>query len=215
MTPEFAQAVDAIFLYVLDLLERIERNESPQVSEERIRIRGHIDQAEARLGKRKDWELAKYALVVWTDDVLINAPWDGRKWWEENVLEVEVFNTRESFTVFYTKAEEAAQLSKKEALEVFYVCVVLGFQGLYRDPSTATMAEQLGLPDNLESWARNTAMAIRLGQGRPPITEITRPGQGAPPLEGKFNLVGMTLASVVLAALTVIIGWTLLVPGAS
>jgi type VI secretion system protein ImpK len=201
MTPEFALAVDPVFLHVLELLERIERNETPSAKEERSRVRAQIDRAEAMLGRKADWELAKYALVAWIDDLLIEAPWDGRQWWEENALEVELFNSRDAFSKFYIQAEEAQKLTKKDALEVFYVCVVLGFRGLYRDPTSE--AELLGLPATLEEWARKTAMAINLGLGRPPITVNSRPGEGAPPLEGRFNLVGMSIVAVILTAVTI------------
>jgi type VI secretion system protein ImpK len=200
MTPEFALAVDPIFLHVLELLERIERNETPSAKDERSRVRSQIDRAEAMLGRKPDWELAKYALVSWIDDLLIEAPWDGRQWWEENALEVELFNSRDAFSKFYVQAEEAQKLTKKDALEVYYVCVVLGFRGLYRDSNAE--AELLGLPASLEEWARKTAMAINLGLGRPPITVNSRPGEGAPPLEGRFNLVGMSIVAVILTAVT-------------
>ena len=210
MTPEFAKAADPVFLYVLELLDRIERNEPLVVADERMRVRAAIDRAEAMLGRRDDWELAKYGLVAWIDDLLINAPWDGRLWWKENALEFEIFNTADAYTMFYSKADDAAKMVRKDALEVFYVCVVLGFRGLYRDAEGAGLAEQLGMPPDLDSWARKTSMAIQLGQGRPPIAEAPRPGEGAPPLEGKFNLVAMSLALVSLSAITVILGCLML-----
>lgn len=209
MTPQFAQAVDRIFLAVLGLLDRISRNEPLVPSEERVRIRAALDHAESLLGQSPEWQLSRYALVTWVDEVLIEAPWEGRQWWEENALEVEIFNTRDAFTAFYLKAVEAATLPQKNALEVFYVCVVLGFRGLYRDSSAVVMADQLRLPPDLAAWTKQTALAIRLGQGRPPITEAPHPGDGAPPLEGKFALVGSTLLCVVLAAVTAILGWVL------
>jgi type VI secretion system protein ImpK len=209
MTPETAKVVDSIFLYVLALLDRIERGAAPVVSDERTKIRSRIDSAEATLGQREDWQLAKYALVAWIDEVLIDAPWDGNQWWNENALEFEYFQTHDRHDRFYSQAEEAAKLPKKDALEVFYVCVVLGFRGLYRTASGASLAEQLGMPPDLESWARKTAMAIQLGQGRPPIVAGARRGTGAPPLEGKFQFVGMTLAAVCLAAITVILAGVL------
>ena len=209
MTPQFAQAVDRIFLAVLGLLDRIGRNEPLVPSEERIRIRATLDHAESVLGQSPEWQLSRYALVTWIDDVLIEAPWEGRQWWEENAMEVEIFNSRDAFTAFYTKAVEAATLTQKNALEVFYVCVVLGFRGLYRDSSAVVMADQLRLPPDLAAWTKQTALAIRLGQGRPPITEAPHPGDGAPPLEGKFALVGATLLCVILAAVTAILGWVL------
>jgi len=212
MTPKFAQAIDRIYLHVLGLLERMERNEPIDASEQRAHIRSWLDRAEAMLGQTTDWQLAKYALVAWIDDVLIEAPWEGRKWWEENALEVEYFNTRDAYTAFYAKATDASMLTHKDALEVFYICVVLGFRGMYRDPSVAVMAEQLRLPADLGTWAKQVSTAIRLRQGRPPITEAGSPGEGAVPLEGKFQLVGSTLIGVILAAfLTLVLGWILFI----
>ncbi len=208
MTPEFASAVDPVFAHVLELLERLGHGENPPATEERARIRGWIDQAEARLGQREDWKLAKYALVAWIDDLLIDAPWEGRGWWRENALEVEVFNTRLRNEDFYTKAKLASALTAKDALEVFYLCVVLGFRGLYRDPAAAaTLAPPRGLPADLEAWARQTSAAVVSGLGRPAISDATRPGEGAPPLEGLMSLVSSALTGVVLAAFALILVW--------
>jgi hypothetical protein len=38
------------------------------------------------------------------------------------------------------------------------------------------------LPPDLESWARQTALSIRLGQGRPELAKPTRELGGAEPL---------------------------------
>ncbi|MGE0755678.1 MAG: DotU family type IV/VI secretion system protein [Pirellulaceae bacterium] len=209
MTPNFAAAIDPIFLHVLGLLERIGNNDSPSPTEERTVINNWLRNAEAHLGQKQDWELAKYALVAWIDDVLIEAPWQGRLWWKENALEVEVFNSRDRATLFYAKSQEAGRMTRRDALEVFYVCVVLGFRGLYRDAASAFLADQLGLPPNLEAWASQTAKSIQLGQGRPPITESPRPGEGAPPLEGRYRLIGTALLGIVLAAIAGLVGLVL------
>ncbi len=221
MTPRFSKAVDPIFLDVLELLERIGRDEQPVPREERLRIRGWIDQAEGQLGHGQDWQLAKYALVAWIDDVLIDAPWEGRSWWKENALEVEIFNTRLRHEQFYLKAKEASSLAQKDALEVYYVCVVLGFRGLYRDPvAAAALVESFQLPPDLETWARQTSLAIQLGQGRPPISDSSRPVAGAPPLEGPFMALWSGFLGVILTALIVIFVWLFMVssgvsPGAA
>lgn len=206
MTPSFSAAADPVFLHVLGLLERISNSQPTTPSEERVAINNALRDAEAQVGQKHDWELAKYALVAWIDDVLIEAPWEGRKWWKENALEVELFNTRERATMFYTKATEAATLTRRDALEVFYVCVVLGFRGLYRDQASAFLADQLGLPPDLEAWAKQAARSIQLAVGRPSITEAPRQtDEGAPPLEGKYRLVGAALMGVVLTAVAALI----------
>jgi len=209
MTPEFAEAIDPIIQHVVELLDQIEANESPDSGEERVRIRGRLDRAEAKFGQQQDWLLAKYALVAWIDELLIEAPRSGREWWENNALEFDIFNTRDRYIEFYNKAKEASTLRDKSALEVFYVCVVLGFRGLYRDPSSAIMAEQ-DMPPTLEAWAKNTSVSIHLGQGVSAIAEAPRPGIGAPPLEGKFLFLGTLLGAVVLAAINAVLLYTIL-----
>ncbi len=209
MTPNFAAAVDPIFLHVLGLLERIGQSDAPNPTDERAVINNWIRHAEAQLGQKQDWELAKYALVAWIDDVLIEAPWAGKAWWKENALEVEVFNTRDRATLFYARSQEAGKMTRRDALEVFYVCVVLGFRGLYRDNAAAFLADQLGLPPNLDAWASQTSKSIQLGQGRPSITESPRPGSGAPPLDGKYLLIGTALLGVALAAVAAVM-WLVL-----
>jgi type VI secretion system protein ImpK len=214
MTPQFAKAIDPIFLYALGLLDRIEKEESPSPSEEQVHILALIDRAEAALGRSPEWELAKYALVSWIDELLGDAKWEGHDWWNNNVLEVKLFNSRLCNELFYTKAQEAGALPKRDALEVFYVCAVLGFRGLYRDPQVAAiLGEARGLPPDLETWAKQTALSIRLGQGLPPIHDSGAAGAGAPPMSGQSVMITSLLIGVVLAAFTVIVGLLVFVGG--
>jgi type VI secretion system protein ImpK len=205
MTPRFAQAVDPILLHVLNLLERLTANESPSAPDEQVRIGALIDQAEAIVGRGQEWELAKYALVSWIDEVLLETPWEGRDWWSNHVLEVRLFNTRECNEQFYLRAREASTLPRRDALEVYYVCVVLGFRGLYRDPNLAAMLSAAhNLPGDLETWAQQTSLAIRLGQGRPPIPGRQHELAGAPPLKSRPLLVWSWMAAVLLLACAVV-----------
>lgn len=195
MTPKFAQATDPVMLHVLGLLERIGRDEKPSPPDERLRIRALIDQAEAALGAGEQWQLGKYALAAWTDELLVDANWEGREWWSNNVLEMELFNTRQCYDRFFVLAKDASAHSNRDAFEVFYICVVLGFRGLYRDPEfSRSTIQSLGLPPDVESWASQAAMSIRLGQGRPQVTGKKRDLLGAPPLRARYIALWTTLA---------------------
>jgi type VI secretion system protein ImpK len=205
MTPNFSQAVDPIFLHVLSLLERIEKAESPTPAAERARIRALIDQAEAALGRSKEWELAKYGLVAWIDEMLVEVPWEGRDWWSNNVLEVQLFNSRKAFDQFFIYSEEAASLTGKDALEVFYVCAILGFRGLYRDADAGpALAQSLNLPPTLEEWCGQTALSIRLGLGRPALGNPGPEKVGAPPLRSATSVIWPWLSACMLAAAAVL-----------
>jgi type VI secretion system protein ImpK len=164
-----------------------------------------IDQAEALLGTGREWELAKYAIVSWIDEMLLEAGWGGRDWWANNVLEVEIFGTRLCNEQFFLKAREAAALPRRDALEVYYNCVILGFRGLYRDPESAVLFTRAhGLPDDLPTWTRQAALAIRVGQGRPALAGPQRELSGAPPLRSKPRVAWACLAFVILVASNVI-----------
>ena len=206
MTPRFAQSVDPLFLYVLDLLDRLGRGEKPSPQDERLRIRALLDQAEAVVGAGPEWESAKYALVSWIDEVLVDTPWDGRNWWSNNVLEVEYFGTRVCFEEFYLRAQEATTLARRDALEVYYICVVLGFRGLYRDPGMAeTLVQGHGLPPDIDSWAKQATMSIRLGQKRAALSGSRHEIAGAPPLRARPFLVWSWWAACMLAAVNLFV----------
>jgi type VI secretion system protein ImpK len=197
MTPNFAQAVDPIFLYVLALLDRIGRDAKPSPQEERTRIRAIIDEADARLGSATEWELAKYALVSWIDEMLVDAYWEGREWWSNNVLEIELFNTRECHEKFFLKAQQASTVAGRDALEVFYVCVILGFRGLYHDiEHGSVVAPSLNLPISVGEWAKQTALSVRLGQGRDALSSPGAEVHGAPPLRSRASIAWPWLVAI-------------------
>jgi hypothetical protein len=71
-------------------------------------------------------------------------------------------------------------------------------------------ADSMKLPRDLQSWTRETAMAIRLGLGRPSISESSKPLEGAPPLHGPQMLVWGSFFGLVLALLAAILFWLLI-----
>jgi len=205
MTPRHSLAVDPFLLHVLGLLDRLSEGQSPNPLDERARIIALLDQGEAVVGAGREWELSKYALVSWVDEMLVEIEWPSREWWSNNVLEMELFRTRLCSEQFYINAKEASTLARRDALEVYYVCVVLGFRGLYRDPALAAMlTSRHGLPQDLATWAKQIALAIRLGQGRPALAEAEREVFGAAPLRPKAAVVWPWLLTGMLAAWNVI-----------
>jgi type VI secretion system protein ImpK len=206
MTPRFSRAVDDVFVYVIDLLSRIEHNESLNHAHEKTQIRSLIDRAEARVEAREEWKLAKYALVAWIDEALTQAEWKAREWWQERSLESDYFKSGDAGIQFFVKAREAQECTNKDSLEVFYVCVMLGFRGVYSGKDASEYAEQYNLDPNLDSWIERTAIAIRMRQGRPPISGIPQVGAGAPALEARFQFLGMSLLTLILLAALVLLG---------
>ena len=78
-----------------------------------------------------DFALAKYALVYWIDEILINSSWSHALDWREHILEWDFYRERLGGEAFFDRAREAEALSRTDPLEVFFLCVALGFQGKY------------------------------------------------------------------------------------
>lgn len=206
MNPEFASVIDPIFSATLQLESRIADKAKVIASDERAGLLRKIDEAEAKLGNIQDWQLSKYALCAWIDAKLIEAPWNGSGWWKDNCLEVKYFGRRDAHEDFFKRAADANSLSRKDALEVFYIAVVLGFKGFYGDHDAsyaASMAQSLRLPESLEAWCREVARSLQLRQGRPQIQERVQAGGSARPLTGRTTLAAFALVSAILVALAI------------
>jgi type VI secretion system protein ImpK len=197
MTPDFSQAVDPVFEYLLHLFDRIERGDQVEAEPEQQRVRVALDLAKAKLGESEEWRHAEYALVCWVDEMLIRLTWPGREWWIGHPLERVLFSTADGAVFFFSRAKEAASTRDRNALEVYYICVILGFRGLYERSELEGWKKDYQLPESLQDWLRQAAEAIRLRR-LPSIPPIGRMGPGAPPLAGRSWMV----TSLVLAVLT-------------
>jgi type VI secretion system protein ImpK len=200
MTPTFSKHVDPIFDYVLGLLDRIEQGDEPDPQQTHTYIHTVLlNRAEQQLGESPNWRLARQALVFWIDEMLCEAPWQGRDWWVNNILEYLLLQSNERAILFFLRAKDAVGTATLDALEVYYLCVIMGFRGVYRDPAeNAITISAHELPETIEEWLRRTSEGIRLS----PVTQLSQTGRaplGAPPLGG-FAFLTSALILLVLAA---------------
>ncbi len=213
MTPEFSRVVDPVFLHVLKLLERIEQGQTPEPDFERQKLHSLLSDMEAKAGS-DDGQLGRRALVYWIDEVLIDASWPHASWWADHILEFELLGTNEGATLFFSDAERArSSPNLRNALEVYYLCVVLGFRGIYRDENAiATIAEHLDLPVTLDDWVRRTATSLSVRKRVPPDPPLEERST-APPLTGVSKMftassVAAILAAAVFVVLLLRMAWT-------
>ncbi|MBX3421519.1 MAG: DotU family type IV/VI secretion system protein [Pirellulaceae bacterium] len=199
--PEFAGQIDPIFLSIMDYVERMERHERLVERQVQAHIENKLDAAENALGNTDQWRLSKYALCALIDDLFIAAPWGGRAWWTDNCLERKYFGDRKAHEDFFGNANRAGELSCKDALEVYYLSVVLGFRGFYASSDASyrsSCIKRFNLPESIEAWCARAARSLQLKQGRPPIPDEIQVGSGARPLAGRSWLITSAVLSVVL-----------------
>ncbi len=209
MTPLFANAIDPIFLRVIGVLElgNAQRTDPEALHHE---LQAKLRQAEDRLQTGpwpKVWEQARFGLCAWIDDVLTNKPWDGQRWWQENKLEFHFFRTNIAGTEFFERAKLAQQLPQRDAIEVFYIAVVLGFRGLYAMPDSPLLAQQHQLPSTIAEWSRRTAGVLSLKHNKAELPSVSLPIEGAPALESRFTLIGTFLFTLVLTIIAAVVGY--------
>lgn len=77
---------------------------------------------------------AKYAFVALLDEVILNSDWPGKNHWMTNPLQLELFGEHLAGEGFFNHLSELRQSGSQyvDVLEVYYVCMQLGFFGKYR-----------------------------------------------------------------------------------
>ncbi len=92
---------------------------------------------------------AVYSLVALLDETVMSVPGECRNFWVTNPIQLELYGDNMAGQEFFRRLEKlmADPERMKDVLEVFYICLCLGFEGKYKlmgDP-----AERDGIIDNL------------------------------------------------------------------
>ena len=209
MTPEFAQPVNRIFDAVLDLVDRIERHERPELGEEKKLIRMDLDaltaSASNKPGQRaEDFELVRRALIYWVDEALTFATAE----WKDMTLEFDYFAEKNRAWRFYEYGERAARTSSSDVIEAWYLCLVLGFEGdigeAFREHLHQPLPGGAGTSaEARQAWAHELARLIR----KPTLPELNGEALsgGVEPLTGATWLLTMLACLFVVSVAFVVL----------
>lgn len=200
MRKETAELVLPILRHGLRIKERLRQNEPCTLAIEQAELKrlfrfsksadvGAAEAADVFLGIR-------YPLACWLDEIFIvdrDSPWKTE--WRERPMEVALFGTRERAHEFWKQARLAESQGDIDALEVFYLCVLLGFRGDKREDAN-------GLLD----W--RDAVEGRFGQGQAlewpqKPQELPVPETNAAPLHARERLRWMLITGAVVVGLAV------------
>lgn len=145
MTPQFSDLVHPVLTYALDLKERLDNGEAPDLDVEqrslieRLRADGEVRRMTDYFGDGGNFLGARYALTCWIDELfIVYSPWAEE--WKEKILELTLYGTRDRAWKFWEQAEIALRRPRTptvtippgpDALETFFLCAALGFRGRY------------------------------------------------------------------------------------
>ncbi len=111
---------------------------------------------------------ASYAIMALFDEILVQTNWPGRGEWQKSPLQFEHFHENTAGENFFRRAEAYAQQPHRvHVLQIYFICLGLGFQGRYA----------MGQPAELEAFTRRIS-AVVSAAALP--SEILSP-HGAPP----------------------------------
>jgi type VI secretion system protein ImpK len=143
MTDAFAELVMPIFRKGIDLQGRLSRGEARTLDEVKRMAKEWIEEARRRaMGVprvKRSYELARFGLVAWIDEVLTESEWGKKVGSPEEILEWDLFDSRKRAALFYERADEADAENDLDALETYLLGVTLGFRGklVYDDDGLA------------------------------------------------------------------------------
>ncbi len=96
---------------------------------------GRIDKEGRDAGiAREDIEAAKYPLVAFIDETILNSHWEGRERWREHPLQLDLYGETVAGERFFERMEKIRAKGEATAdlLQIYWLCLALGFEGKYK-----------------------------------------------------------------------------------
>jgi type VI secretion system protein ImpK len=196
MQEVLADLVHPILHYGLALKERLERGAAPSLDLEQATLKrmlqteleaaqypeyggetrgqGFDTAVEGRSAGGVDMFLgARYALTCWLDELfIVHSPWSTA--WNERKLEVALYGSNDRAWRFWEQARLAETRPTTDALEVYFLCVMLGFRGELGEES-----------ERLRAWCKAVQGRLtHMGEEWPHPPELDPPTD-VPPLHGR------------------------------
>lgn len=164
----------------------------------RRRINGLLDRT-AREAQRSglpsdDVHTAQFAIVAFLDETVLSSNWMHKAQWLSQPLQLERFNRYDAGEEFFTRLEQlrTSASAHDEVLEVYYLCLALGFRGKY----------QLHDQDQLRRLVEDTYADL----SRSASLSVSRLSPNGEPRDQVTNEVRRQIPAWVIAVAAVVIG---------
>jgi type VI secretion system protein ImpK len=118
----------------------------------RNRINGLLEEARHAACENgiapEDVDRARFAVVAFADETVLKSDWPQKEAWMAGSLQFEIYERYDAGEEFFNRLEQlrADPSGNIEVLEVYYLCLALGFQGRYQlqnSTETAVIAENI------------------------------------------------------------------------
>jgi type VI secretion system protein ImpK len=194
MRAEIANLVYPVIRHALGLKDRLQAGEEPGLDAEQAIFRSLLladkdaccssdyggDTPGADAGRFLG---GRYGLVCWLDELFGSLPGWGPRW-RACKLELALYGTDEGAWAYWDQARLALARDSHDALEVYFLCVMLGFRGIQRTE-----------PARLRTWVAEARMLLNRSHDNPwPDPPMLEPRADARPLAARERLHKLVLA---------------------
>lgn len=121
----------------------IKQHQYEQVKADVMRLLSQSEQCvEKGTFVREDYDQARFAVCAWVDEIILSSTWDQKGKWQREQLQRIYYNTTEAGEEVFERLNNLG-LHQREAREVYYLCLALGFKGRYCKQGDDFLLEQL------------------------------------------------------------------------
>ncbi len=142
----------------------------PPVAELRQQLLTALD---AMVGKGRaaglsdlDLAEARYALVAFIDEQILKSNWVGRAEWMGQPLQLQLYGEYTAGENFFHRLRGLLEAGISPALEIYYLCLALGFRGVY-----GTSGDQRAIAQFTQTAQQNVLRALPSGTKLGPHAE--------------------------------------------
>jgi type VI secretion system protein ImpK len=89
-----------------------------------------------------DFDLARFAVVAWVDESIMNSGWNHRDKWQKELLQRQYYQTTDAGEIFFDRLNTIGP-HQRDVREVYYLCLALGFKGRYCHAGDEFLLDQL------------------------------------------------------------------------
>src|SRR5436190_1341139 len=82
---------------------------------------------------QEDVQQAKYAIAAFIDEMILTSSWGLKESWADKPLQLAYLKRFAAGEEFYNRTDTLRGAKKNSVLEVYYLCLALGFRGKYVD----------------------------------------------------------------------------------
>lgn len=161
----------------------------PPSAEMRQRMVTALDKlvGEGRRAGLADADLAeaRYALVAFLDEQVLKSNWSGRADWMNRPLQLELYRENMAGENFFARLRALLRDGKRPAaLEAYYLCLNLGFQGAYGQSGDLSglegfsqavrqqLSSVLPSPDKISPHAKPKAEGVAAASAQKPLLAV-------------------------------------------